>query len=208
MKKKVFIIIFILVISITFIIKRTLGTSELTQINTAFIYDEKNLKENLTSYIDLIDDSIIPQSSYIYSNTLSENYDFLVNFAIAHILKYREYYSDIIITGKNYQYIKNGITYVTNEYVKKEDIYKITNDVFGKEYYYIINEQLKDDNLIMLLLLDDKEFKMKIDKITNIIKIGNLYEVYVKYQDVDFDYIYLFSKEQDRLILKDLSIGE
>lgn len=209
MKRKIFIIAFMIMLSTMYIIQQTKSTDELTVINTELIINEESdMKEELISYIDLIDNSLITQSSYTYSNTLSENYDFLVNFAISFILKNKEYYKDNIINGETYKYIKEDNIYETDEYVSKDKIYEITNDVFGESYFYIINEQFKDSELIPLLLLEDKSFSMKIEDILNIIKKDDNYEVYVKYKDNDIIYKYAFKKIANKLVIKNLSIGE
>lgn len=209
MKRKIFIIAFMIMLSTMYIIQQTKSTDELTIINTELIINEESdMKEELISYIDLIDNSLITQSSYTYSNTLSENYDFLVNFAISFILKNKEYYKDNIINGEIYKYIKEDNIYETDEYVSKDKIYEITNDVFGESYFYIINEQFKDSELIPLLLLEDKSFSMKIEDIINIIKKDDNYEVYVKYKDNDIIYKYTFKKIVNKLVIKNLSIGE
>ena len=209
MKRKIFIIAFMIMLSTMYIIQQTKSTDELTVINTELIINEESdMKEELISYIELIDNSLITQSSYTYSNTLSENYDFLVNFAISFILKNKEYYKDNIINGEAYKYIKENNIYETDEYVSKDKIYEITNDVFGESYFYIINEQFKDSELIPLLLLEDKSFSMKIEDIINIIKKDDNYEVYVKYKDNDIIYKYTFKKIANKLVIKNLTIGE
>ena len=50
-------------------------------------YDSSDLETDIYNYIDMIDDILIPVSSYTMSDVLSENYDFLVLFAINYILK-------------------------------------------------------------------------------------------------------------------------
>lgn len=209
MKRKTFIIILIIAITVVYISKKTVSTNELSTINTELIIEnEDNLTNKLQSYIDLIDNSIITQSSYAYSSTLSENYDFLVNFAISLIINNKEYYQEEIVSGETYNYNKDGISYKTNEYINKEKIYEITNDVFGKKYFYIINEQFEDNGLIPLLLLENKKFDMQIEKIINIKKYDNTYDVYVKYKNNELPYIYRFKKVENRLIVDNLSIGE
>ena len=57
------------------------------------------------NYIDLIDNSLFAMSSFSMSDTLNENYDFLIDFAISFILNNEEQYKDDIIVGEEYVYI-------------------------------------------------------------------------------------------------------
>lgn len=93
----------------------------------------------LLNYIDLVDNRLIPNASFSLSNKLNENYDFMTKFAISFILDNKEYYD--IINGEVCKYTdeyKN--VYETSEYIKLDKIYEITGNVFGVEYYYILND--------------------------------------------------------------------
>ena len=173
------------------------------------LYDNKDsdvLKNDLYNYIDLVDNIIIPNATYEVYDKLSDNYDFLTKFAISLILDNSEYY-DIII-GDNYIYRNEyGIEYSTNKYVSIDTIYEITNSVFGIDYYYIVNDYLDIKNdLVPLLEIDEHSFDMDIDSITNIIYNDDYIDVYVKYIDMDIEYIYRFIKKDSRLVISNLII--
>ena len=208
MKLKYLIIFFLalLLTGIIFILKSTYSKGEEViekQNDLILKFDESNLEENFYNYIDLIDGSLIPTSSFIMSSILSDNYDFLSIFAIDFILKNIDNYLDDIIVMDNYTY-KN---YSTNKYVKKDVIYKITNEVFNKKDYLIINDYLNLSNdMVPLLLIDNYDFNMKIDKIINIESNNDTYIVNVKYIDNDLIYKYVFERKEDRLILKTLEV--
>ena len=170
-------------------------------------YDNDNLSNNFRNYVDLIDDSLIPIASFVMSDVLSDNYDFLTVFAINYILNNIEDFEEDIYAMDNYIYNNGYITYSTNKYVKKDLIYRITNEVFNKKDYVIINDYLKiDDNMVPLLLIDNYNFDMKIEKILDIINKDDNYVVKVKYSDNDLIYKYIFEKNADRLILKNLEV--
>lgn len=173
------------------------------------LYDNKDsevLKNELYNYIDLVDNIIIPNATYEVYDKLSDNYEFLTKFAISLILDNSEYY-DVII-GDNYIYRNEyGIEYSTNKYVSIDMIYEITNSVFGIDYYYIVNDYLDIKNdLVPLLEIDEHSFDMNIDSITNIIYNDDCIDVYVKYIDMDIEYIYRFIKKDNRLVISDLII--
>ena len=173
------------------------------------LYDNKDndvLKNALYDYIDLVDNIIIPNATYEVYDKLSDNYEFLTKFAISLILDNSDYY-DIII-GDNYIYRNEyGIEYSTNKYVSIDTIYEITNSVFGIDYYYIVNDYLGIKNdLVPLLEIDEHSFDMDIDSITNIIYNDDYIDVYVKYKDMDIEYIYRFIKKDNRIVISDLII--
>ena len=211
MKKYVW--IFILVFVIGFGIFLYKGTYSIDYENNDVVrnlnlkYDKDKLNNNFYNYIDLIDDSVISTSSFVMSDVLSENYDFLTVFAIDFILKHIDDYRSDIVTLDNYTYNDGYNDYKTNKYVSKDVIYGITNDVFGKKDYLIINEYLKlSYDMVPLLLIDKTDFAMELDEIVNVLQRGNNYEVSVKYRDNDLIYKYIFQQVDDRLILKNIEI--
>ena len=179
-------------------------------INLEYNEDRNILKNDLFNYIDLIDNSLFSMSSFNMSDTLNENYDFLMDFAISFILNNEEIYKDDIVLGNEYVYIDNfGNKYSTNKYVNMELIYEITNSIFGKRDYVVINNYLDIKNdLVPLLLIKDNVSFMDIDNIIDVYLFGNKYNVYVKYKDIDLEYIYVFDKMDERLILNNILIGE
>ena len=179
-------------------------------INLEYNEDRNILKNDLFNYIDLIDNSLFVMSSFNMSDTLNENYDFLMDFAISFILNNEEIYKDDIVLGDEYVYIDDfGNKYSTNKYVDMELIYEITNSIFGKRDYVVINNYLDIKNdLVPLLLIKDNVSFMDIDNIIDVYLFGNKYNVYVKYKDIDLEYIYVFDKMDERLILNNILIGE
>lgn len=170
--------------------------------------DTELLKMDIINFIDLVDNNLIPNTSFNMSSKLNENYDFLTKFAISFILDNSNYYD--IIVGDNYIY-KNDyeIDFSTNKYVSIDTIYEITNKVFGVDYYYILNDYLEINNdLVPLLEIEEYSFDMEIDNITSINNMGNYIDVSVKYMDMEIDYIYRFELVNDRLVISNLSIEE
>lgn len=168
--------------------------------------NQEEFKKELTNYIDIIDNSLIPNTSYNMSSKLNENYDFLTRFAISLILDNREYYE--IEKMDEYKYIDGyGSEFVTDEYVNIDMIYEITDSVFGVDYYYILNDYIKIDNdMVSLLEIDNREFNGMIDDIS-IININDLYmDVSVKYKDSSLEYIYKFERIDNRYVISDLSV--
>ena len=176
------------------------------------VYNEdKNIFVNdLYNYIDLIDNSLFSMSSFSMSDVLNENYDFLTNFAISFILENEAIYGEEIILGEDYTYTDSfGNRYTTNKYVDVGLIYDITDRIFGKRDYVIINEQLNTtNNLIPLLLIKDNSSFMEIEGIKDYILFSNRYNVYVRYKDIELEYIYVFENKDDRLVLSNVLIGE
>ena len=172
------------------------------------IDNEEEFRDELIDYIDIIDDSLIPNSTFNISSKLNENYDFLTKFAISFILDNSEYYD--IVMGEEYVYYDDyGNEYKTNKYIDVDKIYEITNSVFGVEYYYILNKYLEINNdMIPLLELDNRDFDSNIDNIIEIDRNDNYIDVVVRYLDNNLDYVYKLEYIGNRLYISDLSIRE
>lgn len=170
--------------------------------------DDEEFKNEVVRYIDLVDDNLIPNTSFNISSKLNENYDFLTRFAISFILDNSEYY-DIVI-GEEYKYVDEyGREYNTNKYISVDMIYEITMNVFGVEYYYILNDYIEVSNdMIPLLEIDNRDFDMKIDSIVDIDKNDGYIDVVVRYEDNGIDYVYRLEYIDSRLFISDLSIRE
>ena len=218
MNKKVLLIISIFLITGVVLLSRDSYASDIIEDNNnnnnnidLVLEDNDNIdafKINLLNYIDLVDNRLIPNTSFSLSNKLNENYDFMTKFAISFILDNKEYYD--IINGELYQYIdeyKN--TYETSEYIKLDKIYEITNNVFGVEYYYILNDYIEIKNdIIPLIKIDDISFDKKIDSILDIYKYDQYMDVIVKYMDSDIEYVYTLENINNRYIISNLNIRE
>jgi len=177
-------------------------------IQLEYATDENILKNDLFDFINLIDDSLFAMSSFDMSDTLNENYDFLTTFAISLILNNEINYNDKIVYGNEYIYEDSyGNVYSTDKYVSLDVLYDITNNVFGKSNYVIINDYLNvEDNLIPLLLIKDNVSFMEIQEIIDVTVFANQLSVYVKYRDIDYEYIYSFLNKDGRLILVNLDV--
>lgn len=180
-------------------------------INLDLLYNEdiNILRNNIYEHIDMVDNILIPNSSFNMSSILNENYDFLTNFSISFILDNKEYFD--IVLGEEYKYIDEyGVVYTTNEYINIDKIYEITNKIFGVEYYYILNDYIKIDNdLVPLIRIENKYFDLDIDNIIDIDKNNNYIDVIVRYEDNIIDYVYRLEYiDNNRLIISNLSIRE
>lgn len=142
--------------------------------------NQDNFEINIKDYIDIIDDYLIPNTTFEISDILSENYDFLVDFSLAYINDNKE----------NYEIIKKN----NKEYINVNEIYKTTNNFFGQKYFVILNEDVEND--LIELKKNKNEFKMIIDDIQI-----NSNTVYVKYENINLKYIYEFRNDNGKLVL-------
>ena len=208
MKKYILIILLVLVVGIgIFIYKGTYSIEEDVSVKKDLIlkYDD-NVEDKFYNYIDMIDDVLIPTSSYVMSDVLSDNYDFLTVFAIKYILENEDLFKQDIEIMDKYTYNNGYMDYSTNKYVNKDIIYMITDEVFGKRDYVIINDYLEVNNdMVPLLILDEYDFEMAIQG-TEVNRFSDNYIVNVRYKDNDLIYRYIFVKDNDRLILKNVEI--
>ena len=213
MKNKLILVFGVLFISILVLVSGNSFANpveEKDNLDLNLIYSDnlEMFERDIYDFIDLVDNNLIPNTSFNISDKLNENYDFLTKFAISFILDNRGYYE--IIEGQDYVY-KNeyGDVFITNEYINIDTIYEITNKVFGVEYYYILNDYLEVENeLLPLLEIEEKIFSMNIDNIVSIDKFSDYIDVVVKYKDNDLDYIYRLEYVDNRLVISNLGIKE
>ena len=175
------------------------------------LYDNNDMdsfERELYNYIDIVDDSLIVNSSFNISGKLNENYDFLTSFAISFVLDNSEYYD--IQFGDEYVYSDlYGNQFKTNKYINIDKIYEITNQVFGIGYYYILNDYIDiDKDMVPLLRLEDREFDVLIDSIVRIDRYDDYIDVVVRYIGNDFEYVYRFEYIDNRLVIGDLIVRE
>lgn len=215
MKLKYIIIILVLELLFIFIIDNSYALDEesinkLEEINNLVLdisLENIDNEEEIYKFIDLVDDSLIPTATFNMSDKLNDNYDFLTIFAINFILTNKEYYKNNILVGEEYIYNTEYSQYITNQYIDINVIYDITYNIFGKKNYYIVNDYLKTENsLIPLLLTEEYPFFMEIEKIIDIVKFSNNYEVSIKYKDMDLTYKYIFEKVDNNYIISNLEI--
>lgn len=194
------------------IFRGSYANEEMDTIKLDLYYNsnEEIFKDELEDFIDLVDENIIVNSSFNLSNVLNENYDFLTKFVISFVLDNEDYFD--ILYGDDYIYKDEyGNGYTTNKYISMDTLYNVTNKIFGVEYYYVLDRNLVVNEMLALIDFpdNDREINMIIDRI-NYVSMGNgNYDVYVRYTDYEFDYIYRMNKLNDnRMIISNLSIGE
>ena len=208
MKKVVWIVILFLIIGVSLLIyKGTYSLDEDTGVKRDLILRYEGIDDDkIINYIDMIDDVLLPISSYTMSDILSNNYDFLTAFAINYILKNSDLFRQDITIMDDYVYNNGYMNYSTNKYVNKEIIYMITSGVFNKRDYVIINDYLEVRNdMVPLLLLYNNDISMNISK-AEVNRFNDNYIVNVWYENNDLVYKYIFVYDDDRLILKNLEI--
>lgn len=177
------------------------------QIELKYSDNMEIFRENITTFINLIDSHIITNSSYNMSNVLSENYDFLTRFVISFVLDNEDYFD--IILGDNIVYKDYyGLEYNSNKYIDIDTLYDITNKIFGVEYYYVLEEGLVFEDKLLLVDFNNEEFNLQLDSFVDIVYNNGYYDVIVKYVDSDINYVYRFNYIGDRLVINNLSIKE
>jgi len=121
-------------------------------------YDE--LEEDVKTYLSNIDDIIISNSSYLYSDKLSNNYDFLVHFANNYINNNKEYYYNDIMLFNECSYVnKYGVNNSSNEYINLELLYEVTDFYFGIKDFTIINDDVCiENNYVSLSIYNNNLF--------------------------------------------------
>ena len=101
------------------------------------------LENNIKVYLNDIDYLIYNNSDYTTYNTLSDNYEFMVNFALDYIYLNKDKYKDNIIIKDKYNYIDRFNNHLsTNEYINIDIIYDITYKYFGKKDFIILNNNV------------------------------------------------------------------
>lgn len=185
MKKNVFLLICITLVFLIVITKYTIAIDETKLlINTTVIEnsaDEQELYNNIYNFINKNDDLLIGLSSFETSNTLSENYDYLKNYAINYIIDNK----------------KNYLDKITNNEIDINEIYKITNNVFGKSYFYIEN------NNKIKLEKDERRFNLEISNL-KIEKSKENINAIVNYSNITYKYTLIDKK--DRLIIENIEV--
>lgn len=136
------------------------------------------LTNELKDYIDKIDNSLVPNATFTYSDILINNYDSLVNFA-----------SNYIYLNKN-RYNKDIVYKDYIPYVPKEVIYDITENYFNVKYFYI-------DDFIEIKSLST-EFELEIISINYIQVDDNKIKVNVIYENkVEYNYIFIYDSSNN-----------
>ena len=197
MNKKWFYVIYItfmLIVLFNMISNSSFAYEYKNEKYTLFYKDNMNeLSNDISIFLDEIDNYILPNATYMYSNVLTENYDFLCNFAISYIINNREIFNDEIKMEDN------------NLYVEKDLIYDITNKYFGiKDFQFINSNQLNKDGLILLEEYNEVLFNNKIVSV-NAYKMYQYVNADVSYENGD-NYRYIFKNNDGILKLYDVEV--
>lgn len=197
MKRSDYILIIILLAVVfnisLFTINSSLAIEEVYYTRTDIINynsNEEQLYNNIYNFIDTNDNLLIGLSNYETSENLNDNYDYIVDVAINYIL-------DNI---NNYQ------NKITNNYINIEEIYKITDNFFGKNNFYI--EETENNKI--KLISNTRRFKMNIKNL-NIININNNeIKINVEYTNeyTTISYQYILEIIEDKVIIKNIEVLE
>ena len=163
--------------------------------NSILFYKENHnaLEEDISIYLESVDDYIIPNSSFIYDESLRNNYDFLINFALDYVRYNSDAYSDNI---KNYDecfYLSgDGYRQSTFSYVDVSTVYEIIDKYFGVRDFSILNDNVcLRDNYISLSDYSNNLFLSNIVDV-EVFKSEDKLSVEVIYSNND-KYLYIFN---------------
>ena len=174
---------------------------------TLFYKNNKDeLESDIKKYIDDIDDLLIANSSYELSDNLSENYIFLVNFAMDYIINNYEVYKEKIIKLDKYEYVDRDLNEkIVDDYIDIEEIYNITFKYFGIKNFQIINDNVNIiDNYISLTDYTERRFKLKISSIS--ISYDNNKVLANVLYDNDCKYLYTFNNYNNVLKINNIEV--
>lgn len=165
------------------------------------------LEKDIELYLQDIDDFIIPNSSFLYSDKLSNNYDFLVRFAIDYVIYNREYYYNDIKKLDSCFYInRDGRKLSTLDYVNVSVVYDIVDFYFGMNNFSIINDDVcMDDRYISLSNYTDDNFNLEIDDVIVTVNDLDVHALVVYKGEVK--YLYTFCNENNILKIKNVEVG-
>ena len=209
MKKICFLLI--LFIGIIIVSNKLLGSTMAYsyEMDKSVLFYKENIEElesDIKVYLDYIDDYLIVNSSYLYSDKLAYNYDFLVHFALDYILGNKEYYIDNIRQSDECTYMtKEGIFGITRDYVEIDMIYEITNFYFGINDFLIINDDVcLMDGYVSLSDYTGDVFELEINDVL-VDANGNDIDAFVTY-DNDIKYLYSFYNDNNILKLVNVEV--
>lgn len=170
--------------------------------------DNKELSNNIKVYLKDVDYLIYNNSDYTNYNTLSNNYEFMVNFALDYISINKDKYNDKIVLKDNYNYIDRYNNHLsTNEYISIDTIYDITYRYFGKKDFIILNNNVNIiDNYISLSSNKFIVPDLEINKIS-ISKDNDKVIAKIKYSnDNNTTYKFVFDNEGGILIINNVEV--
>lgn len=200
-----------LIVSILFLGNKIFSTSFAYSYdidNSVLFYkdDYRELEDDISKYLSNIDNLIIANSSFVYSDKLVDNYDFLVHFALDYILNNSEYYYKDIRVLDNCLYIdKDGIDNYTSQYIDLDIVYDITDFYFGIRDFSVINDDVcMMGDYISLSDYNGSEFNFDI---VDVEVSGNIDEIkaVVSYDDNN-KYLYSFVNVNNILKINDVEV--
>lgn len=212
MKKYIYLLVscilgIIIICLIYFVTNNTYAYQYNVDNYTLFYKNNKDeLESDIKKYIDDIDDLLIANSSYELSDNLSENYIFLVNFAMDYIINNYEVYKEKIIKLDKYEYVDRDLNEkIVDDYIDIEEIYNITFKYFGIKNFQIINDNVNIiDNYISLTDYTERRFKLKISSIS--ISYDNNKVLANVLYDNDCKYLYTFNNYNNVLKINNIEI--
>ena len=167
--------------------------------------DINYLNDNILKYVFDVDDIIMVTATYEDSDVLIQNYSFLTDFAIEYIFQHSDLFLDDIIVGEDYEYYNlNGEKKVTNQYVKSDAIYFVTEWFFGIKDYYIDEDSFVYDSLIPLTNKYVYKFDYSIKSVSSVVS-GDYVKSNIIY-DNDFKCCYTFYVKNSVLKIQNVEV--
>lgn len=212
MSKKIILVILVVISSILIIysiFKKTYAYDYKDYDYTLFYKkDKEELTNDIKNYIGDIDYLIYNNSDFSIYNNLSDNYEFMVNFAIDYISTHKDKYQDKIVLLETFKYTdEHNHNKVTNEYIDIDTIYDITNKYFGIKEFLILNNNINIINkYISLSSNTNNDVDLDIYSI-DIEEVGSVVQANIKYtNDSSTNYIYTFRIDNNILKLYNVEV--
>lgn len=164
------------------------------------------LEDDIKVYLENIDNYLVVNSSYSYGDKLTQNYDFLVHFALDYLISNKEYYMNGIKQRDECTYItKEGNFAVTSDYVDIDMMYEVTDFYFGIRDFLIINDDVcRADGYVSLSDYTSDIFELEINDVLVDVN-GNDIDAFVTY-DNDIKYLYSFYNDNNILKLVNVEV--
>ena len=207
MKKTKYLLNILIVLNLLVCIYYLLAESkayEYSNNNYTLFYkeDKEELEDNIKKYLQEIDNILITNTNFTQADTLIENYDYMVNFAMDYIMNNKEYYQNEIQVFGDFIYEDSDKQLkITNEFIKIDTIYKITDKYFGIRDFKITNPNIKIiDDKISIINNSGDSFSDIIKKV-EIKESDNYITAYAS------NYIYTFWKKNNVLKLYNIEVS-
>lgn len=179
---------------------------DINDVTLFFDNDKDNMEEKIKIYLEDIDDLLVVNSSFEYSDMLVYNYDFLLHFSLGYIFEHQEYYSDKLKVMETFSYMtKELVKKATNQYVSVEEIYEITDKYFGIRDFEIINDNVNIvNNYVSLIQYTENKFNLNIQNVE--VEFDDTL-IYAKvFYEYDNCYLYTFENKDQVLKIKNIEV--